>query len=432
MAERIYKRGSTWWGWYYDASGRRITQSTKCHDRRAAEAVVREWERAAADPAHAAAHKATVSDALKRFLADRINKGRAEGTLSSYRVKVGHVLRIFGGDTRLATINARGVDGYVDRRLQEGACRNTILKELVVLRGTLKVAKRRGEYPGDIAAVMPDGFATDHKPRERFLTGDEAKQLLGELAPDRSARVAFMLATGARWGESERAKRADIDTVRGIVRLRGTKTASAARAVPIVGASHDLLAHTEMHAEGTDGLLFRPWGNCRRDIHDAGTRIQQRNIAAHLQAIGGDWDDLTKQEQRALESRFAFAPVSPNDLRRTYATWLRQHGAEPHLIGVALGHRDSRMAERVYGRMPIESLSKALAERVGDCSVFVANTCGTERPEQQMRQPDQQNSPLKPVPRDRIELPTRGFSIPLHEVAGARKQRWIEVFRKVV
>ena len=79
--------------------------------------------------------------------------------------------------------------------------------------------------------------------------------------------------------------------------------------------------------------------------------------------------------QRALR----VPPVTPNDLRRTYATRLRQHGVEPHLIGVAPGHRDSRMAERVYERMPVESLGRALAERVGDCSTGVAEPVGTQR-----------------------------------------------------
>jgi hypothetical protein len=43
-------------------------------------------------------------------------------------------------------------------RLAEGACRNTVKKELTTIRGMLKVAKRRGEFPSDIGAVMPEGF----------------------------------------------------------------------------------------------------------------------------------------------------------------------------------------------------------------------------------------------------------------------------------
>lgn|GEM_PF-5027885 len=45
-----------------------------------------------------------LSEAFERFLADRTNKGRAEGTLNSYRVKVGHLLRLLGAETRLARV----------------------------------------------------------------------------------------------------------------------------------------------------------------------------------------------------------------------------------------------------------------------------------------------------------------------------------------
>jgi integrase len=253
------------------------------------------------------------------------------------------VVRVLGGETALARVTAREIDRFIDVRLQEGAARNTVKKELTTLRGMLKVAKRRGEFPSDIGAVMPDGFESGYRPRERFLTGPEAQQLLGELTPDRAARVAFILATGARWGETDRARRQDVQMDAGRVLLRGTKTDLAARTVPVVGAGHDLLEHTRRHAEGVDGLLFRPWGNARRDL------------------------------QQACE-RAGIASVSPNDLRRTFGSWLRQHGVAPHFIGVAMGHADSRMVERVYGRMPEENLRAVLTEHVEDCSGYVATT----------------------------------------------------------
>jgi integrase len=92
---------------------------------------------------------------------------------------------------------------------------------------------------------------------------------------------------------------------------------------------------------GANGTLFRAWSNARRDLADACRRA-------------------------------GIAKVSPNDLRRTYGTWLRLGGVEPSLIGAAMGHADSRMVERVYGRMPAESLQSALRKRVGDCSEYVA------------------------------------------------------------
>jgi integrase len=96
------------------------------------------------------------------------------------------------------------------------------------------------------------------------LPATEAQGLLADLEPDRSARVAFILGTGARWGESDRARAEDIDLERCIVRLRGTKTKTAERGVPIVGFVVDLLDHALRHCEGKSGLLFR-WDNVRRD-----------------------------------------------------------------------------------------------------------------------------------------------------------------------
>ena len=87
MAGRLYKRGEVWSAWFYEPNGRRVSKSTKCTDRRAAELTLREWERGAADPAYAAAHSATVASALERLIIDRRGKGRAEGTLSTYRAK---------------------------------------------------------------------------------------------------------------------------------------------------------------------------------------------------------------------------------------------------------------------------------------------------------------------------------------------------------
>jgi integrase len=387
MSDRLFKRGATWYCWVYGADGQRIQKSTRCRDRKAAEAVARELERRAADPAYAASNQTTLEDALRNLIRDRTLKNRAQGTLSMIRLKGGHLTRILGASLPLAQVDAKAVDAFVDRRIEEGAARNTIHKELSTLRGALKVAKRRGEYTRDIAAVMPDGFATEYRPRERFLTVSEAQGLLAELTADRAARVAFILATSARWSESELAQLADVDLARGVVLLRGTKTEASRRAVPIIGWAQKLLEHAIRYAEGQGGRLFRPWGNVRRDLHEACERA-------------------------------AIAPVSPNDLRRTCATWLRQGGVEPHLIAAMLGHTDTRMVERIYGRMPVDSLGKALRLRLGepetgadDCSECVAAGADSEGSEGPRRQPEAPFSAGFVVPRDGIEPPTRGFSI---------------------
>ena len=75
---RLFKRGDTWYAWFYDANGTRYQRTTRQTDKRAAEATLREWERRAADPTYAAAHETTLEDALRGMLRDRKLKGRAE------------------------------------------------------------------------------------------------------------------------------------------------------------------------------------------------------------------------------------------------------------------------------------------------------------------------------------------------------------------
>lgn len=130
------------------------------------------------------------------------------------------------------------------------------------------------------------------------------------------------------------------------------------------------------HGAGVAGRIFRPWSAVRGDLGRACARA-------------------------------GIEPCSPNDLRRTTATWMRQGGVAPDVIGALLGHADGRMVERVYGRMT----TGALAERIRsalDCSAGAADSA------------DLPALPALPapkkarevVPRDGIEPPTRGFSVP--------------------
>src|SRR5258708_7081878 len=298
---RLYKRGSTWWCSFY-VDGGRVQRSTRCKDRKAAEAAARQWERAGADPDHAAANATTLSDALQMMLDDRreranVGKGSA-ATVGFYQQKAGHLVRLLGQTLLLSQLTPPGgsrlVDEYVSGRRSEGAAENTIAKELVTLRASLKLARRRGMWRGDPGEVLPVGFAPDYKPRSRSLTPEELQRLLAQLTPDHAARVAFIVATSACWGESERAVREDVSSDLRQVLIRGTKRASRLRTVPIVSEHQQtLLAYALKHAQGE--RLFLRWGKVNRDLRAACDRA------------GIPW-------------------CSPNDLRRTCATWLRASG----------------------------------------------------------------------------------------------------------
>ena len=129
---QLYKRGDVWHCAFYDNERRRIRRSTGCTDRKAAEARARLWERDAADPCHAAARDATLSQTAERYFRDldgQVAAGRrSRATYDSYMTKAGHLVRIFehsDGVTYeplpLARITYDLVDSYIAQRRREKA-----------------------------------------------------------------------------------------------------------------------------------------------------------------------------------------------------------------------------------------------------------------------------------------------------------------------
>jgi len=389
---RLYKRGRIWWCWYFE-NGRRRIRSTRCRDQKAAELIARNWERDAADPHHAAARAATLNGALTLLLRDRAEQARAGrrslDTVAFYRKKAGHLVRVFELDPDgnrvsfpLAKLQPGHVDSYISRRRTEGASESTIYKEIVTLRAALRLARRAGIWFGDPAAICPIAFAPEYKPRTRALTRQELYALLAELLPDRAARVAFMVATSASWRETGLALDQDVRHDLTSVLIRGTKRSTRYRTVPIVSDdARSLLEYAVRHAAGTDGSLFLPWASARRDL-------------------------------LAACKRAGIPRCSPNDLRRTCATWLRAAGVPPDLIAPVMGHADTRMVERVYGRLPVQVLARRIAAAIGaeNCSTFVAapvDSAGFDG----LNGLAGNANPRKGMPRGGIEPPTRGFSV---------------------
>ena len=333
---RLFRRGGEgpWYAWWYGPDGARHQRSTKQLDRKAAEAVAREWERESADPAVAAANKTTVETALTAFVAHVREEAHAgHGSLATadfYAKKSGHPLRILGSDTPLAKIDAAAMDGYVTQRRGEGASEHTLAKELTTVRQALDLARRRGKYTLDPAVVVPKVSAR-YVPVERWLTVDEVKRLLGTLTPDHGAQVAWMVAVGGDWSAVARARRSDVTGGGQYVRVRGSKRETRDRVVPLVlDASRELLEFALEHAEGKGDVLFTPWQNVGRDI-------------------------------KAACARVGIDDCSPNDFRRSLGHWLRAAGVPPHLIAQVLGHSTSAMAERVYARPSAAVLGELLA-----------------------------------------------------------------------
>lgn len=337
MPKLVKKPGSDYWYAWVTVDGRKRRVSTKAKNLRTAQTIAEGLERRAFTPDNPAKTE-TLEARVNAFL---ISIARAPaGTRHMYRVKTGQLLRVLKPQVPLASVGAREIDAYTTQRLSEGAADSTIYKELCALRGVLKLARRHGLYPYALDQVMPR-WSGKSKPKQRWCTPEEAWALIRELPPQRGAVVAYHVAVGTNSGECFRAQPEDVSTSNGhpVVFVRGTKTETRARTAPVMPWGEPFLEYALAYGRHVKGRpMFEPWSNMRRDLH----------LVCEALKIPG---------------------VSSNDLRRTYSQWMRQAGIAPHLIAPAMGHADSRMVERVYGKLPTDKLISLLhpaQEKIGE------------------------------------------------------------------
>ena len=333
MPTGLYKRGRRWW-FRTDPITKRPA-SSGCTDKKAAIAEYQRRERVASG-----AISPTVDSIAtwgERVLESK-GRHRSENTRLMYEQKLKQICRVLGSHTPVTNITPALVDKYVQYRQGEGIGNVSIDKELGAIRQLCKAAARAGQFVGDVTALKPPEFSRNYKPRTRFLAEAELGALLSVLAPHRAAHVAFIVATGARWGESLRARAADVKPK--TVVIRGTKTQAAAREVPRLERMASLLETALPY------LPFEPWDNAVRDL------------ATACKNAGID-------------------KVSPNDLRRTTASWLIESGVEAGLVARILGHTTSRMVEMVYGRTRPEKLAELVAAQMTNAKTLHATSDGS-------------------------------------------------------
>ena len=328
--DRLYQKklGGAWYGWIYDDAGARRYVCTRCLDRPAAVAFMRRLERKAGAapgaPEDAPAH--TVEDALAYFLKEGASDV-APATRQMYATKSGHLLRLLGGEAVEALVGGDLVRRtFINVRLAEGAAATTVQKELVTLRLALATAQERGLLAVDPRACVPR-FRARYVPKERYLTEEELAALLDALPEHRRCWVLVAVYTGARSSELAGLRWEEhVNLQTGWILLPGTKTAKARRKVPIAAALAEEL-HAQTHRQGP---LVTPWPNHRRDLAEACARL-------------------------------GMPRVSPNDLRRTFASWLKQRGVDSMVVARLLGHTTSRMVELVYGHLNNAAFTQAVA-----------------------------------------------------------------------
>ncbi|MFM2418368.1 MAG: hypothetical protein RL385_3091 [Pseudomonadota bacterium] len=400
----LYLRGKTWWCWFYNHRGEQVRKSTHQEDRAlAVQAAIRIQDEYFASPPEY--EKVTVAIALARYLAKCERGERAEGTMTQYVSKAKPLLRLFGTDCGINELRLSHVEDYVDTRLVEikrvrpDSTRSiaTVGKELGLLRSALRyMAKQRGPdgfklYRYEPEEIFPEGIIGNYKPRDRALALSEYHALYVALPADRREYLQAFCGLGTRDSELYRITPTDLEPHAGRVRIPGTKTEASERWLqPPAELFAMLLRRSKTTPLGQS--LFPKWLNVRRDFE-------------------------------AACKRAGVGKVSPNDLRRTFASWQAEAGVPEAVTASLMGHTGSQMVRRVYGRIGSDAKREALAKLPPlapppGVMLFVIDEAAKQSAERQGRQlsagPETQKpriSARSSVPRDGIEPPTRGFSI---------------------
>lgn len=357
---RLYQRhkDGTFYGDYYTPEGKRVQRSLRTRNRSVAKERLRQAELVATPQARG--RKQRLSEAIDYVIG--LMHDKAAGTIEMYEQKARRIAHTLG-DPFVHEITRDMLSDYIKRRLDQKdenhgqAKAHTVQKELIVIRRALREAFERGVLP--IMPVLPR-FSAKYKPKETWLEPHEFEKMVANLgrprrqenkysAARRKARRAkkqpkYELATteeralwasiaalgGASASEVETLDWADVklDAKPKRMKLRGEKRETRARWVPIAPA---LEARLRAAGPKASGRVVKAWTNVRHALHRACKRA-------------------------GLQKR-----VSPNDLRRTFASWLVQQKVPLLTVAHLMGHSSTRMLEKVYGRLSDENYDEAIA-----------------------------------------------------------------------
>lgn len=253
----------------------------------------------------------------------------------------------------LPLITRAHVAGIVNRLEREGKSPKTIKNAIHMLSSCLALAVDEGHIPRNPVKRVRLPKQALHEDEERFLTHDEAAELVRATPAHYQPFILFLLGTGVRWSEATALRVGDIDLDNGTVRVRRAwkkvtggwvigppKTPKANRtvnaAVPALAAVADIVRN----GKATDYVFATPTGKVVRHSNFYNRIWQPACKTAGL----GDHvlNDAGKE---------TWEGPSPHDLRHTHASWLISDGIGLEAVQDQLGHESLETTRKVYAKL---------------------------------------------------------------------------------
>ncbi len=266
----------------------------------------------------------------------------AAATITSYRLRVRHLLTYWGSRDR---VTLPACEGYVRRRqLEEGASGWTVHQEAAFLTSAYRWA-HQAEL---IDRGLPSGLTTRAVRRRtqgagRRLERGEVHALMEHaLTPSHRRLYALLANTGLRIREALALRWSDIED--GRIHIRAAKTSTGVRVVPCSSALAAILGDPD----DDGGWIFRGrWPEKPMSYSAANYSLKE---AAKRAGVGH---------------------VTMHDFRRTAASWWIEAGVDARTVAEILGHTDPSFTLRIYARSK-DASKVAAVEMMGQMLVGVA------------------------------------------------------------
>lgn len=203
--------------------------------------------------------------------------------------------------------------------------RDTANRTLTTLKAALNWAFNHRLISDDTAWRLVKPYRGTTAARLRFLSPNEQKALIAASNGAIRDLVSAALVTGARFGELARLRVCDYDPVNKSVFVAESKSGKP-RHIPLPAGGAELFERLARERPGSDPLL------------------RQENGAA--------WAPATYHRPwKALLARAKLSDVTLHEIRHTYASTMVRNGAPLIVVAEALGHSDTRMAEKHYAHL---------------------------------------------------------------------------------
>lgn len=322
----VFMRGRVWWVevWHH---GRRVRRSSGSEKKSDAHTLRRKLLRELAGGRNPDAERTTFENLATMLVDDYRANGRA--SLPRAQQAIAHLREPFGND-RAYAITADRVSEYIATRLDDGAARGTVQKELAALGRMFTLADRAGRvthrprFPSIRVENTRAGFFEDH----------ELRAVLSHLPPAIAPLVEFLYLTGWRVGEARQLEWRHVDFVAGTVRLEPCTTKNReARTFPfdalpaLAALLHRQRAATEATQHETGQII--PWV-----FHREGQPIRDFR-----------WAWMAACKKAGVPGKLV------HDLRRTAVRNLERAGVARSHVMKLTGHK----TEAVYRRYAIVS-----------------------------------------------------------------------------